>query len=114
MAQELEEVIEIRKKILSEFGDLKFIEEGHKYFLNGEQLPSVSEITHRFSHEFNTDEQAERYAMKHGETAEYWKDRWRWNSLLATTKGTLVHEYGESLGWLRNGHPEKITPNNVC
>ena len=114
MAQELEEVVEIRKKILSEFGDLKFIEEGHKYFLNGEQLPSVSEITHRFSHEFNTDEQAERYAMKHGETAEYWKDRWRWNSLLATTKGTLVHEYGESLGWLRNGHPEKITPNNVC
>lgn len=100
-------VTEIRKKILTEFKDLVFIEEGHKYYLNGKELPSVTTITHKFcEHPFNTDLRAEEYALKNGETPEYWKDKWRYTSLKATTTGTLVHEYGEGLGWLRNGHPE--------
>jgi hypothetical protein len=41
-------VTDIRSKILKEFDGLVFIEEGHKYFLDGVQLPSVSEVTHRF------------------------------------------------------------------
>lgn len=107
---EPKEVTKIRNKILKEFNDLVFIEEGHKYFLNGEQLPSVSEVTHHFcATPFNDVEQAERYAETHGETAEYWLDKWKFTNLKATTSGTLVHEYGESLGWLKNGHPEKIT-----
>lgn len=108
------EVTEIRKKILSEFNDLIFIEDGHKYFLNGMQLPSVSEVTHKFSNPFDEDKIAENYARKNGETAQYWKDKWHYNSLMSTKKGTLVHAYGESLGWLRNGHPEKITEENKC
>lgn len=104
---ELKVVTEIRKKILTEFKDLVFIEEGHKYYLNGKELPSVTTITHKFcEHPFNTDLRAEEYALKNGETPEYWKDKWRYTSLKATTTGTLVHEYGEGLGWLRNGHPE--------
>jgi len=107
---EPKEVTDIRNKILKEFKDLKFIEDGHKYFLNGEQLPSVSEVTHKFcQYPFNEEEQAIKYAEKHGETPQYWLDKWKFNSLRATTSGTLVHEFGESLGWLRNGHPELIT-----
>ena len=104
---EPKEVTEIRHKILTEFKDLVFIDEGHKYFLNGKQLPSVSEVTHKFcANPFNTEEQAIRYAEKHGGTAEYWADEWKFTSLKATTSGTLVHEFGEGLGWLRNGHEE--------
>ena len=44
---EPQEVAEIRDKILSEFDGLEFIEEGHKYFLNGVAYPSVSQITHK-------------------------------------------------------------------
>ena len=107
---EPKEVTKIRNKILREFNDLVFIEEGHKYFLNGEQLPSVSEVTHHFcASPFNDVEQAERYAETHGKTAQYWIDKWKFTNLKATTSGTLVHEYGESLGWLKNGHPENIT-----
>ena len=107
---EPKEVTDIRNKILKEFKDLKFVEDGHKYFLNGEQLPSVSEVTHKFcQYPFNDTEQAMKYAENHGETAQYWLDKWKFNSLRATTTGTLVHEFGESLGWLRNGHPELIT-----
>lgn len=108
-------VREIRDKILTEFDGLEFIEEGHKYFLNGRQLPSVSEITHKFcQYPFDEKVQAERYAEKHGGTAEYWIDNWKFKNLRATTSGTLVHEYGESLGWLRNGHPELITDSCKC
>jgi hypothetical protein len=104
------EVTEIRHKILEEFKDLVFVEDGHKYFLNGETLPSVTTITHKFcQYPFDTDVRAEVYAAEHGETAEYWKDKWKFTNLMATTSGSLVHEYGESLGWLRNGHPELIT-----
>ena len=111
---EPKEVTEIRSKILTEFKDLQFIEDGHKYILNGQQLPSVSEITHKFKVEEDFNIIAERYAEKHGETAQYWLDKWKFNNLRATTTGTLVHAYGESIGWLRNGHPELITEDNKC
>ena len=103
-------VTDIRNKILKEFKDLVFIEEGHKYFLNGQQLPSVSEVTHNFcQYPFDSETQAARYAETHGETAQYWLDQWKFTNLRATISGTLTHEYGESLGWLKNGHPELIT-----
>ena len=103
-------VTDIRNKILKEFKDLVFVEEGHKYFLNGQQLPSVSEVTHNFcQYPFDSDAQAARYAETHGETAQYWLDQWKFTNLRATISGTLTHEYGESLGWLKNGHPELIT-----
>ena len=112
---EPKEVTEIRNKILNEFKDLTFIEEGHKYFLNGQQLPSVSEVTHKFcQYPFDSETQAARYAETHGETAEYWMDKWKFTNLKATTQGTLVHSYGESLGWMLNGHPELITEENKC
>ena len=112
---EPKEVTAIRNKILTEFKGLTFIEEGHKYFLNGTQLPSVSEVTHQFC-AFPFDEQAQAiaYAEKHGETPQHWLDEWKFKNLRATTTGTLVHAYGESLGWLKNGHPEFITEDNKC
>lgn len=109
------EVTNIRTKILTEFKDLKFIEDGHKYMLNGEQLPSVSEITHKFcAYPFDEEAQAIAYAEKHGETPQYWMDEWKFKNLKATTSGTLVHAYGESLAWVKNGHAELITEDNKC
>lgn len=112
---EPKEVTDIRNKILKEFKDLQFIEDGHKYYLNGQQLPSVSEVTHKFcQYPFDSEERAAAYAEKHGETAQYWLDQWKFKNLKATTTGTLVHAYGESLGWLRARHPEFITEENKC
>ena len=103
------EVAEIRNKILNEFKDLQFEEGPHKYFIGKTELPSVSQVTHQFLQPFDSDGVAERYAEKHGMTKEYWLEQWKFNNLKATTTGTLVHEHGESLGWLKNGHPEFIT-----
>ncbi|MDO4511501.1 MAG: hypothetical protein Q4B68_06775 [Bacteroidales bacterium] len=103
-------VADARKKILKEFEDLEFYEEGHQYFLHGQEITlSVSGVGHRFIREpFNESLQAARYAQKHGMTAEYWIQQWKQNSFRATTLGTKTHEYGESLAYLRAGHPELI------
>ena len=105
-------VTETREKILKAFEDLEFYEEGHKYLLHGQEITfSVSGVGHRFIREpFNEKLQAARYAQKHGKTAEYWIKQWKCNSFRATTLGTKTHAYGESLGYLKAGHPELICP----
>ena len=106
------EAAEARERILTEFADLQFFEEGHKYLLHGKSLCSVSGIGHRYIRfPFDEAKQAARYAERHGETAEYWIQQWRQNSFRATTLGTKTHEFGESLGYLRAGHPELIRPS---
>lgn len=107
---EPKEVMEIRARILDKFKDLTFDEGPHVYTLNGNTLPSVTTLLGKYMQPFDQDTVAKRYAMKHGETAEYWKDQWRFNNLIATTTGTQCHEYGEGLGYMMNGHPEMI-PN---
>ena len=105
-------VTETREKILKAFEDLEYYEEGHKYLLHGQEITlSVSGVGHRFIREpFNEKLQAARYAQKHGKTAEYWIKQWKCNSFRATTLGTKTHAYGESLGYLKAGHPELICP----
>ena len=44
-------VTEIRHKILDTFKDLSFVEEGHHYYLNGKEIPSVSSVIHQFEPE---------------------------------------------------------------
>ena len=105
-------VEEVRKKVLCEFQDLEFYEEGHRYVLHDKTLPSVSNVTHRFIREpFDELRQSFRYAEKHGETPDFWLQHWRQNSFRAMTLGTKTHAYGESLGYLRAGMPERITPS---
>jgi len=109
---EPEEVTEIRNRILASFNELVFIDEGHKYFLGKEELISVSAVAHQFREEFDAIEKSSAYAQKHGGTAEYWQDKWKFNNLCATVTGTQVHSYAESLAWIHAKHPENITPDN--
>jgi hypothetical protein len=45
---------EIRDKILTHFNGLTFIEEGHKYFLNGKEMECVSNVAHMFQEHIDT------------------------------------------------------------
>lgn len=108
---EPELVRESRKKVLEAFKDLEFFEDGHKYLLNGKSLNSVSGIPHRFLRKpFDQAVQATCYAERHGRTPEYWIEKWESNSFRATTLGTKAHAFGESLSYLRAGHPELMNP----
>lgn len=101
-----------RAMILREFEDLEFYEEGHLYLLHGQSLCSVSGIGHRFIREpFDEVAQSIRYAKKNGMTPEFWLQQWKQNAFRATTLGTKTHEFGESLAYLKAGHPELIRPS---
>ena len=107
-------VAETRERILMEFSDLEFHEDGHIYILDGHQLPSVTQVAHRFIREpFDEVLQAKLYAERHGHTPEYWIRAWHKNSFRATSLGTKTHEFGESLAYLRAGHPEMICPSVI-
>ena len=115
VANEPSVVSEARRHVLREFEDLEFYADGHRYLLQGKQLPSVSNVAHRFIREpFDEQKQAARYAERHGGTSEYWIQQWRQNSFRATTLGTKTHAYGESLGYLRAGMPERICPSMLA
>lgn len=107
------EVQKLRDTILNAFSNLEFQEGPHKYYLHNSdgtvtELPSVSGVTHQYANEFDEIGESEKYALKHGGTPEYWRDQWKYKNNCATLTGTLVHEFGESLAWIRSGHPENI------
>lgn len=104
-------VADARSSILSAFANLEFFEDEHRYMLNGRELPSVTNVIHRYiSKPFDEQQQAKRYAERHGETPEHWICQWRQNAFRARALGTKTHAYGESLGYLRAGLPERICP----
>lgn len=103
----------IRKKIKSKFSNLEFVDSSHQYFLKGkdgtkvEYMP-VTNIIGKWAIPFDTDGNAERYAMKNGMSKEDVLNKWKYVNLVATTTGTLVHAFAESYGWLKNGFPQNI------
>ena len=50
----------IREVIKSDFSGLTFIEEGHKYFLNGKPMTCVSDVTHLFKEHFYSKQKREK------------------------------------------------------
>lgn len=110
-------VTDIRAKILDKFKDLVFEEGPHIYYLKDNKDKLYKSVTTRlgeFEEESDWEAIATMYAEKHGETKEYWQDVWKMNNLRATVTGTLCHEYGESLFYVKAGHPEMITESCKC
>jgi len=110
---EPKEVTEIRKKILSTFNKLQFVEETHQYFLpdakgNLIEYDCVSNVTHKFVPHENWDLIAENYAIKHNKSKEQVQEEWHYNNIRATNSGTGVHLYGEMWMELFLGHPDNI------
>lgn len=107
------DIKQIREKIISSFSDLEFKEDPHQYFMptsdgQKKELMCVSNFVDQFSEPVDWQLVAVKYAAKNGESAEYWQNKWDENKQRAAQQGTLVHEYAESLAWVRNGFPEKI------
>lgn len=109
------EVAEIRNNIRNAFRRLEFQEVPHKYYVHNDdgtitELPSVSAMTHRFKPEFDTEYQAEAYALKHDMEKDAVLRMWEENNVRATNNGTSTHLYGEAYMHFFMGHPEKIPP----
>lgn len=105
-------VNECRNLILEKFGDIKFIEEGHQYFIGKQEYIPVSNIIKEFEPVVDWDQKAADYALKYGKKKEDVQRDWKLNNLKATISGTRTHEFGESYTNLMCGHPELICEQN--
>lgn len=110
---------EMRDKIISEFKGLKFVEEGHRYFLGDIEFTCVSNVTHMFQEHFdpitksqetyerNFNNPASKY---YGMTAEQIREAWELNSKQACEHGTERHGFGESCFYYMTRQYDKILP----
>ena len=105
-------VSECRNLILDKFGDIKFIEESHQYFIKDEEYTPVSNIIKEYEPEVDWDQKAADYARKWGKKKEDVQKEWKLNNLKSTISGTRTHEFGESYTNLLCGHPELICEQN--
>lgn len=105
-------VNECRDLIIQKFGDIKFLEEGHKYFIGEDEYIPVSNIIKRYEPEVDWDQKAADYAMKYGRKKEDVQKDWKLNNLKSTISGTRTHEFGESYTNVLCGHPELICEQN--
>ena len=105
-------VNECRNLILEKFGDIKFIEEGHQYFIGKQEYIPVSNIIKEFEPVVDWDQKAADYALKYGKKKEDVQRDWKLNNLKATISGTRTHSFGESMVNLYCGYPELICEQN--
>lgn len=113
--QEPPEVKAIRENIRNSFRRLEFQEGLHKYYVHNDdnsviELPSVSAMTHKFKPEFETDYQAEAYALKHDMRKEDVLRIWEENNIRATNRGSLIHLYAEGFMHFFMGNINDIPP----
>lgn len=103
---------ECRNLILDKFGDIKFIEESHQYFIEDEEYTPVSNIIKEFEPVVDWDQKAEDFARKWGKKKADVQRDWKLNNLKSTISGTRTHCFGESMMNLICGHPELICDEN--
>ena len=115
----LPEIQEVRDRILGAYTNKLVFEEGpHKYYLDGVEYISVSEVTHRYK-PIDGEQMAENCVMKwqrdqdpsykyYGMSKEEILAKWKIKSDNACEFGTNVHAFGESMFYYMTDEPEKI------
>lgn len=110
----------IRGEILTKFKGLEFVEEGHKYFLNGKEMECVSNVAHKFQEHIDTRQLAtETFERNFNKPkSKYFQmsvddiiNLWANISNEACTHGTDTHEFGESAFYYMIGEYDKILPS---
>jgi hypothetical protein len=75
---------------------IKFLEKEHKYYTEDDrELISVSARVHKLEPVKDWDAIAKKYAKKHGESAQYWIDKWEEKKNKSAEIGTIFHAMKE-------------------
>ena len=116
---DLPEIQDVRDKIIDTYTNkLVFIEGPHKYFLDGVEYISVSEVTHKYK-PIDGEQMAENCVRKwqkdqdpsykyYGMSKEEILALWKVKSDHACEFGTNVHAFGESMFYYMTGEPDKV------
>jgi hypothetical protein len=116
----LDKYQQMRDLIKRSYQGLVFVNEGHRYYYNGKQLESVSNITHLFTPKFDAAVKSQEMYEKYynDPTSKYYQmtqqqilEQWTVIKDTACDNGTNVHEFGESCFYFMTYQDDKILPN---
>lgn len=88
--------IDLYKKYLEKFENVKFNEKGHFYLVNGIKALSVTSILKKYVKPFERDYWARIKAEQAKISVEEMLKKWDFNSKLSQIKGTLIHQFIEN------------------
>jgi hypothetical protein len=99
----------IPDKLFTEFNDVKFYDEPHKYFYDGKELISVTTLIHQYQTPFDEEYWSEIKAEQFGINKYEVKRLWKFINEKGTMKGSLIHNYAENLFQnKKNEYPKEL------
>ena len=102
---------DIKNKIQQAFGKYTFIEDGHYYLCNGKRVGiSTTCLISQYEQKFDSDTISQQVADKRGISQQEVLEEWRIENLHSTIKGSMVHEFAQSL-W--EGKEYKFDYSNI-
>lgn len=88
----------IKSKIKEVFGKYTFIEDGHYYLCNGKRVGiSTTGLISQYENHFDSETISQQVANKRGISQQEVLEEWRIENLHSTIKGSMVHEFAQSL-----------------
>ena len=102
---------DIKNKIQQAFSKYTFIENGHYYLCNGKRVGiSTTGLFGQYEQKFDSDTISQMVANKRGISQQEVLEEWRIENLHSTIKGSLIHEFAQSL-W--EGKEYKFDYSNI-
>tara|TARA_R110002020_G_scaffold124120_10_gene281012 strand:+ start:1742 stop:2512 length:771 start_codon:yes stop_codon:yes gene_type:complete len=81
---------------LSVFNNIKYYDEPHEYYIDGQKMTSATRLIGKFKQEFDSDYWSKKKADERNITQEEILAEWKYKSDYSCEKGTLFHEYAEN------------------
>ena len=89
---------QILQRINEVFGKYEYIEDAHYYLCNGKRVGiSTTGLISQYENEFDSETISKQVAEKRGKTQREILEEWRIENLHSTIKGSMVHEFAQSL-----------------
>jgi len=89
--------LQIPNELYTSFNDVTYYDEPHKYYLNGNELISVTTIIHRYQEEFDVEFWSYSKGIEFNLSPEIIKRAWNFINKKGTIKGSAIHNYSENL-----------------
>ena len=81
---------------LSVFNNIKYYDEPHEYYIDGQKMTSATRLIGKFKQEFDSAYWSKKKADERNITPEEILAEWKYKSDYSCEKGTLFHEYAEN------------------
>lgn len=81
---------------LNKFNHIKYYDEPHHYYIDGKLMTSATTFIGTYKNKFDTQKEAEKYALKRGLIKEDVIKEWDHKRDYSTIKGSQVHDYAEN------------------